>query len=295
MLSNTLYLSSIALLASLAISKADSQEFGIISIRSGSALQYAGITLNIDGATDGYYPVRVGGRSYETYVVDDEGRLVANSTYYWGLIPDTDGQYGATTDSANAITGFSIKDGNLASADGYAFVAVPDGTAWDLYSENAVGTNGNTNNNLGLALAAYTTSGFASDFEPSVSTDSSSSNTTSSETSSTYETTTLAPSENTTTTISSATDSSSSASTSATVVGTSSIVADFDSSSSVSTTANATQTTATSTASSTATSSSNTTTNSTSSATTTNSKNAANINNKGSISLLAMGLVGLFL
>ncbi|KAL6928948.1 hypothetical protein ACO0SA_002282 [Hanseniaspora valbyensis] len=292
MLSSTLYLSSVALLASLVTIKADSQEFGLISIRSGSALQYAGITLNIDGATDGYYPVRVGGRSYETYVVDDEGRLVANSTYYWGLIPDTDGQYGATTDSANAITGFSIEDGNLASADGYAFVAVPDGTAWDLYSENADGNNGNTNNNLGLALAAYTTSGFASDFEPSVSTDSS--NTTTSETSSTYETTTLAPSENTTTTISSATDSSSS-STSATVVGTSSIVADFDSSSSVSTASNATQTTATSTASSTATSSSNTTTNSTSSATTTNSKNAANINNKGSISLLAMGLVGLFL
>ncbi|OBA24962.1 hypothetical protein HANVADRAFT_54208 [Hanseniaspora valbyensis NRRL Y-1626] len=290
MLSSTLYLSSIAVLASLVTIKADSQEFGLISIRSGSALQYAGITLNIDGATDGYYPVRVGGRSYETYVVDDEGRLVANSTYYWGLIPDTDGQYGATTDSANAITGFSIEDGNLASADGYAFVAVPDGTAWDLYSANAVGNNGNTNNNVGLALAAYTTSGFASDFEPSVSTDSSSSNTTTSETSSTYETTTLAPSENTTTTISSATDSSS-GSTSATVIGTSSIAADFDSSSSFSTASNATQTTATSTA----TSSSNTTTNSTSSATTTNSKNAANVNTKGSISLLAMGLVGLFL
>ena len=255
MLSNTLYLSAAALLASLAISKADSQEFGLISIRSGSVLQYASVVLNIDGATDGYYPVRVGGKSYDDYVVDDEGRLVANGTYYWGLIPDTDGQYGATTDSANAITGFSIKDGNLASADGYAFVAVPDGTAWDLYSENAAGTNGNTNNNLGLALAAYTTSGFASDFDPSESSDSTTSATTSaSETATASETTTVAPADNSTTT-----------------------TAAYYNSTTVSTSATATSSAANITN------------------TVTSENNAVAAFGKGSFSLMAMGLAGLFL
>ncbi|KAL6928946.1 hypothetical protein ACO0SA_002280 [Hanseniaspora valbyensis] len=260
MLSNTLYLSAAALLASLAISKADSQEFSLISIRSGSVLQYASVVLNVDGATDGYYPVRVGGKSYDDYVVDDEGRLVANGTYYWGLIPDTDGQYGATTDSANAITGFSIKDGNLASADGYAFVAVPDGTAWDLYSENADGTNGNTNNNLGLALAAYTTSGFASDFDPSESSDSTTTATTTTSTSasetttSAAETTTVAPADNSTST-----------------------TAAYYNSTTVSTSATATSSAANITN------------------TVTSENNAVAAFGKGSFSLMAMGLAGLFL
>ncbi|KAL6928947.1 hypothetical protein ACO0SA_002281 [Hanseniaspora valbyensis] len=288
MLSNTFFLSAAAMLALLNIIKADSLEFSLLTVRSATVLQFSGVMLDTDNATDGYYPVAAGGTSYDKYVVDDEGRLVANSSYYWGLIPDTDGQYGATTDSANAITGFSILDGYLQSSKGYAFIAVPDETAWYLYSENALGDNSNTTDNLGVALLCSTTEGLSYSFEPS-----SSSNSTTTTTTSSSETTTLAPYENTTTTYSSApyentTTTYSSAPYENTTTTYSSDTSDITTTASIETSG---MTTAPETATETATTSSS----SSSATNTVTSENIAASFDRGSLSLIVMGLAGLFL
>ncbi|KAL6933797.1 hypothetical protein ACO0R3_001575 [Hanseniaspora guilliermondii] len=270
MLFNKVIFTSAALLATIKSIQADSQEFGIVTIDSGTALQYSSTLIDTDSSTDGYYPISVGS-SYNQpvweYVVDDQGHLVANGTYYWGIIPNSDGQYGVTTDASKAIKGFSIEDGALASSLGYYFIAVPDGTSWTLYSKNAEGNNGNTKNNLGLALAAYTSSGFASDFTPSNTSNDSVSNST---TSAMKNSTTLAPSLNSSTV----------------VIATSSIAKSQNSS--VATTSIASSVAASNHTSANKTSSS-------SKASSTHShKNGAEVV-RGSLSLLAMGLAGLFL
>lgn len=273
MLFNKVISASAALLATIKSIKADSQEFGILTIRSGSALQYSSALIDTASSIDGYYSISLGS-SYNQpvweYVVDDQGHLVANGTYYWGIIPDSDGQFGVTTDASKAINGFSIEDGNLASSVGYSFVAVPDGSSWALYSKNADGNNGNTNNNLFVALAAYTSSGFASDFTPSSTSNDSVANST---TSAISNTTTLAPSSNSSTV---AIATSSIASSQNSTVATSSAATTAIPSS----VAAANQTSANKTASSTKASSTH--------------KNGAEVV-KGSLSLLAMGLAGLFL
>lgn len=272
MLSNKVVITSAALFAALQTVNADSQEFGILSIRSGSSLQYSTALIDTDSANGDYYPITIGSSSGQPtweYVVDEQGHLVANGTYYWGIIPNSDGQYGATTDVSKAIKGFSISGGNLASSLGYYFDAVPNGSTWDLYSKNSDGTNGNTDNNLGLALAAYTSSGFASDYDPSSSSNDSVSNSSSS---AAKNTTTIAPS------------SSHNSSSAAIATTSSAAVAAITTSSGAavsSTTAKANHT--------------STTANKTSSAASTSShKNGAEVT-KGSLSLLAMGLAGLFL
>lgn len=273
MLFNKVISTSAALLATVKSIKADSQEFGIISIDSGTALQYSSALIDTDSSTDGYYPISVGS-SYNQpvweYVVDDQGHLVANGTYYWGIIPNSDGQFGVTTDASKAIKGFSIEDGNLASSLGYSFVAVPDGSSWSLYSKNADGNNGNTNNNLFLALAAYTSSGFASDFTPSNTSNDSISNST---TTASSNSTTLAPSLNSSTV----------------AIATSSVASSQNATV-------ATSSAATTSITSSVAASNQTTANKTSSSTkaTHTHKNGAEVV-KGSLSLLAMGLAGLFL
>lgn len=275
MLFNKVISTSAALLATIKSIQADSQEFGIVTIDSGTALQYSSTLIDTDSSTDGYYPISVGS-SYNQpvweYVVDDQGHLVANGTYYWGIIPNSDGQYGVTTDASKAIKGFSIEDGNLASSLGYYFIAVPDGSSWTLYSKNAEGNNGNTNNNLGLALAAYTSSGFASDFTPSNTSNDSVSNST---TSAMKNSTTLAPSLNSTTV----------------AIATSSIAKSQNSS--VATSSVATTSIASSVAASNQTSA-NKTSSSSKASSTHSHKNGAEVV-RGSLSLLAMGLAGLFL
>lgn len=280
MLSNKVVITSAALLAALQNVKADSQEFSIVSIDSGTALQYSTALIDTDSATGDYFPITVGsayGKPSWVYVVDDQGHLVANGTYYWGIIPNSEGQYGVTTDASKAVEGFSIVDGSIASAQGYSFTAVPDGSSWDLYSTNSDGNNGNTNNNLYLELAAFTSSGgYASDYEPS----NSSNDSVGSSTSASKNATTLAPSSsyNSSTTVIPATSSAAVA-----AVNTSSVVA-------TSTVASANQT---STANHT-TSGNSTSSNSTKSSSTSSHKNGAEVT-KGSLSLLAMGLAGLFL
>ena len=157
MISNKVVITSAALFVALQTVNADSQQFAIVSIDSGTSLQYSTALIDTDSANGDYYPISIGssyGQPTWEYVVDEQGHLVANGTYYWGIIPNSDGQYGVTTDASKAIKGFSISDGNLASSLGYYFEAVPNGSAWDLYSKNSNGNNGNNNNNLGLALAA---------------------------------------------------------------------------------------------------------------------------------------------
>mgnify|MGYP003361719788 FL=1 len=296
MLTNTLYFSAAALLASLNIIKADSLEFSLLTVRSATVLQFSGVMLDTDNVNDGYFPVAAGGTSYDKYVVDDEGRLVANSSYYWGLIPDTDGEYGATTDSSNAITGFSILDGYLQSSEGYSFIAVPDDTAWYLYSENALGNNSNTTDNLGVALLCSTTEGLSYSFEPSNSSNTTTTTTTSSSdtaTTSSSETTTLAPYENTTTTYSSApyentTTTYSSAPYENTTTTYSSATSDITTTASI-------DTSGMTTAPETATDTTTATSSSSSAANSVTSENIAAAFDKGSLSLIVMGLAGLFL
>lgn len=287
MLSNILLVSAAALLGSLSAVKADSEEFGLISIRSGSALQYASVLINTDNESDGYYPINVGSDSDMNweYVITDEGHLVANDTYYWAIIPNSDGQYGATKDSSKAVNGFSIADGNLASSKDYSFEAVPDGSSWDLYSQNANGKNGNTASNLGLALACYTTNGFAADYTPGSSSNSSSSNSTSSAADNSTATTlaTLATLDNSTATTLAPVDNS-------TAVPPAVITSVRSTSVSGSSTKIISSTTAVS-HNSTANSTSSTTKGSSSSS---SQKNGAD-STKGSVSLLIMGLAGLFL
>ncbi|KAL3241236.1 uncharacterized protein RNJ42_03328 [Nakaseomyces bracarensis] len=168
----------IALIALAKLIVADSQQFGIVSIASGTDLQYA------SGAVDANNNLVLGHNTSSalTLVVTDNGKLKsADGSEYFTV----EGPTGVIklTSSAEASVGFSIKNGHLMYLNSESFIATPiDGsTTWQLT------TNGNGSS---VVLRAQSTTGadVVADFIP----DSSS------------------PSSTTTVTVSSTTDSVSS-------------------------------------------------------------------------------------
>lgn len=148
--------------------KADSPAFEIMTLRSASALHFAEILVDLSDDEDNYYPLTVGRSVNNTlvYYIDDQGHLITNDTYYWAIIPDSEGRYALTANKSQALEGFYISQGMLGLSKGYLFEGVPDGTSWDFYSQNATGNNGNSVYNLEVGLLAHDSQGFAPDYFP---------------------------------------------------------------------------------------------------------------------------------
>ncbi|XBW37091.1 hypothetical protein QEN19_002671 [Hanseniaspora menglaensis] len=149
--------------------EANSESFGILTLHSGTLLQYADVIIDTSVEEDGYFPITVGTSTSASWVyqIDDSGHLIANESYYWSIIDNNEGKYALTTDISEALEGFYIEEGVLSLSGDYIFMAVPDGRAWDLYSTNSTGKNGNSVYNLQVWLLAHDSEGFAPNFTPS--------------------------------------------------------------------------------------------------------------------------------
>ena len=128
---------------------ADSVEFDLLSIFSGSVLLYASISPNENNI------LQAGSNKYSTGVITDEGFFkIDNSSYVY--INDNK-QYAVTQNKDDAVSGFSIKNSNVNFK--YPFAAHNQTNGWILYSENQ------SPKDIGIAIGAITPNGsFAPDF-----------------------------------------------------------------------------------------------------------------------------------
>ncbi|KAL6947144.1 hypothetical protein ACO0QE_002016 [Hanseniaspora vineae] len=164
---------------------ADSESFGLISLRSTTPVHLSSV-----GPSDGVVVVGYQGNSISA-VVTDEGYLKFSDGSY--VVVTSDGQYTVTTDSSKATSGWSLNDGYLKINNAQSYVAVPVSNTYELYNK------GSASGDISISIGAFTSGGSrAADFTPSGSnTDSNNSNTNST-------TTTVAPTySNGTTTVSS--------------------------------------------------------------------------------------------
>ncbi|CAI8499757.1 hypothetical protein ACO0OL_001615 [Hanseniaspora opuntiae] len=134
---------------------ADSVPFTLLSIFSGSVLQYASIAPNEDNILQVVTP------NHSTGVITDEGFFkINNNTYVY--INEKD-QYAVSENKCDAISGFSIRDANINFK--YPFAAHNQTEGWILYSQNQ------SPQDIGIAIAAITSNGsFAPDFIPNTTT-----------------------------------------------------------------------------------------------------------------------------
>ena len=95
---------SVALFALAKMVIADSEEFGLVSIRSGSDLQYLSVYSD-----NGTLKLGSGSGSFEATITDD-GKLKFDDDKY--AVVNEDGSFKEGSES-DAATGFSIKDGHL--------------------------------------------------------------------------------------------------------------------------------------------------------------------------------------
>ncbi|KAL6947173.1 hypothetical protein ACO0QE_002046 [Hanseniaspora vineae] len=188
---------TVALTSLIALTKfalADSQSFGLVSIRSGSSLQYSSVF-----PSDGVLVVGSNSGSSTSAVVTDEGYLQYDDGSYVGL--SSEGQYTSTTDKSQAVTGWSIEDGELKFDGEQSFTAVSTSGTYELYNHST------SSEALGIAIVPFTkTGGRASDFAPSDSSASTSASTSAS------------ASEQSSTTVSSTAEETTTASSSATTL-----------------------------------------------------------------------------
>lgn len=176
---------TVTLLALAKLIVADSESFGLVSIRSGSNLQYASVYVNND-------KLYVGSSSDAlSAVVTDAGKLKFNGNDSTFAVVNSDGTISEGSE-ADATDKFSIKDGHLVYNNVDGFYAIPDGSSYIFSTQSG-------DNSVGIAIRATASSGqTVPDFSPSGS-DSSSSSEASSSTSSEVSsgTTTVAPTETT--------------------------------------------------------------------------------------------------
>lgn len=165
---------------------ADSESFGLISLRSASAVHLSSV-----GPSDGVVVVGYQGNSISA-VVTDEGYLKFSDGSY--IAVTSEGQYTVTTDSSKATSGWSLNDGYLKINNAQSYVAVPVSGTYDLYNQ------GSASEDIGISIGAFTSGGSrAADFTPSGSNSDSNSDSNSNST-----VTTVAPTySNGTTTVSS--------------------------------------------------------------------------------------------
>lgn len=153
---------SIALLALAKLIVADSESFGLVVIRSGSPLQYAGV-YSEDGKL--YFGSNGNGLSA---VVTDAGKLKLSDDTYAVVSSDGSVVQGSESD---ATSGFSVSNGYLAYNGVDGFNAISSGSTY------IVSTKSSGSNDLGVAVRATSSSGSTiPDFSPE---DSSSTSTTS--------------------------------------------------------------------------------------------------------------------
>ncbi|AJP39943.1 AHL_G0032680.mRNA.1.CDS.1 [Saccharomyces cerevisiae] len=151
---------SVALFTLAKMVIADSEEFGLVSIRSGSDLQYLGVysdngTLKL-GSSSG---------SFEATITDD-GKLKFNDDKY--AVVNEDGSFKEGSES-DAATGFSIKDGHLNYKSSSGFYAIKDNSSYIFSSKQS-------DDATGIAIRPTGKTGsVVADFSPSDSNSSSSS------------------------------------------------------------------------------------------------------------------------
>ncbi|CAH02210.1 Cwp1p [Kluyveromyces lactis] len=130
---------SVALLSFAKLIVADSEQFGLVTIRSGSALQYAGV-YSKDGAL--YF----GSGDSLSGVITDDGKLKFTDNTY--AVVGDDGYLTASSDESTASTGFSIKSGYLAYADKNGFYGVLEDSSYK------VATKSESSDSLPVAISA---------------------------------------------------------------------------------------------------------------------------------------------
>lgn len=155
----------------LALSKlivADSETFGLLTIRSGSDLQYASVYSN-----DGKLMLGSSSDSLSGTVTDAGKLKLSDDTY---AVVDSDGSLIEGSES-DASSGFSIEDGYLAYNNVDGFQAIQNGSSY-VFSTSSV--DGST----GVAIKAVSSGGSSvPDFSPSSTSESSSSTSSTAETS----------------------------------------------------------------------------------------------------------------
>ena len=143
---------SIALLALAKLIVADSESFGLVVIRSGSPLQYAGV-YSEDGKL--YFGSSGNGLSA---VVTDAGKLKLSDDTYAVVSSDGSVVQGSESD---ATSGFSVSNGYLAYNGVDGFNAISSGSTY------IVSTKSSGSNDLGVAIRATSSSGSTiPDFSP---------------------------------------------------------------------------------------------------------------------------------
>ncbi|AJS33376.1 Cwp1p [Saccharomyces cerevisiae YJM451] len=150
---------SVALFALAKMVIADSEEFGLVSIRSGSDLQYLSVYSD-----NGTLKLGSGSGSFEATITDD-GKLKFDDDKY--AVVNEDGSFKEGSES-DAATGFSIKDGHLNYKSSSGFYAIKDGSSYIFSSKQS-------DDATGVAIRPTSKSGsVAADFSPSDSSSSSS-------------------------------------------------------------------------------------------------------------------------
>ncbi|KAH3899827.1 Cwp1p SCDLUD_004120 [Saccharomycodes ludwigii] len=150
-------LSSAALF--LAFSKfisCDSEQFGLVSIRSGTSLQYASVYVSNGKLYLGSSSASLSG------TITDDGLLLLSDSHYATFAAD--GSLVETTDASEADKFFSISDGYLAYSGIDGFNAIPEGSAYYLATST---TNGTSSGVIPIALKAIGSNGQSvPDFTP---------------------------------------------------------------------------------------------------------------------------------
>lgn len=141
---------SASILAFSSLVNADSEDFGLIAIRSGSDLQYAGIFSQNGTLYFGHV-----GNSSLSGRINDCGQLVLadNSS----VVINNDGSLEESDDLKKATDGFAIQDGHLLyKQDNDEFFAVPQAHDSSIY---LVSTKRNGNESLSVVIRAQGYSG----------------------------------------------------------------------------------------------------------------------------------------
>ncbi|QGN16589.1 cell wall protein CWP1 [Kluyveromyces marxianus] len=152
---------TVALLSLAKFIAADSESFGLVSLRSGSPLQFSGVYAK-DGA------LYLGSNQNYSGVVTDDGKLKFSDNSY--AVAGDDGYLTTTTDASKATTGFAVKNGYLQLNNSEAFYGVQSG------SDYKVAVKSEGSNSQSVSLSARSTNGqTVPDFTPGSSGSSSSS------------------------------------------------------------------------------------------------------------------------
>ncbi|CAI4034669.1 hypothetical protein SMKI_11G1180 [Saccharomyces mikatae IFO 1815] len=161
---------SVALFALAKVIVADSEEFGLVSIRSGSDLQYLGVYSD-----NGTLKLGSSSNSLDATITDD-GKLKFNDDKY--AVVNEDGSFKEGSESDAAI-GFSIKDGHLNYKSSSGFYAIKKDSSYIFSSKQS-------DDATGIAIRPTSNTGsVAPDFTPNDSASSSSSSSSASAPSST--------------------------------------------------------------------------------------------------------------